>query len=210
MLPASVSARKRDRHNLCSTARHVLETFGARLRRQRDRQQVSLAAIAEQTKIKVALLDALERDDVSQWAVGISDARTCALREGRRTRPEALVREFLEQHSIRPTRRRRSRHSAEGGRRRSVLRRACDTRWLGDAALSESRRAADSSRARACPPRSRCHLPPADPDRWPLRAVHGVEPRGRHDRHSAAATRSRQNHRRDRNDRGRGTCHGKC
>lgn len=85
------------RHNLCSPARHVLETFGTRLRRQRERRQVSLAAIAEQTKIKVALLDALERDDVSQWPVGIF--RRAYLRSYAKVvglDPDALVHEFLE------------------------------------------------------------------------------------------------------------------
>ena len=41
------------------------ESFGARLRAQRERQQVELATIAEQTKIKLSLLEGLERDDVS-------------------------------------------------------------------------------------------------------------------------------------------------
>jgi transcriptional regulator with XRE-family HTH domain len=75
----------------------VLETFGTRLRRQRERRQVSVAAIAEQTKIKAALLDALERDDVSQWPVGIfrrAYLRCYAKAVG--LDPEALVREFLE------------------------------------------------------------------------------------------------------------------
>ena len=38
-------------------------SFGARLRSQRERQQVSLAVIAERTKIKVSLLEGLERDE---------------------------------------------------------------------------------------------------------------------------------------------------
>lgn len=47
------------------------DSFGARLRQQRERQQIALSSIAEQTKIKVSLLEALERDDVSHWPVGI-------------------------------------------------------------------------------------------------------------------------------------------
>src|SRR5579872_5579107 len=97
MLPGSVSAQQRNRHDLCCTATHVLETFGTRLRRQRERRQVSLAAIAEQTKIKMSLLDALERDDVSQWPVGIF--RRAYLRSYAKVvglDPEVLVREFLE------------------------------------------------------------------------------------------------------------------
>lgn len=47
------------------------DSFGARLRQQRERQQIALASIAEQTKIKVSLLEELERDDLSHWPVGI-------------------------------------------------------------------------------------------------------------------------------------------
>jgi transcriptional regulator with XRE-family HTH domain len=47
------------------------ESFGARLREQRERQQIVLAAIADQTKIKLSLLEGLERDDISRWPDGI-------------------------------------------------------------------------------------------------------------------------------------------
>ena len=47
------------------------DSFGARLRQQRERQQIALSSIAEQTKIKVSLLEELERDDLSHWPVGI-------------------------------------------------------------------------------------------------------------------------------------------
>ena len=46
-------------------------TFGPRLRQERERQQISLQAIAESTKISRSLLEALERDDVSRWPTGI-------------------------------------------------------------------------------------------------------------------------------------------
>jgi hypothetical protein len=72
-------------------------TFGARLRQQREQQQVSLTAIAAATKIKVSLLEALERDDVSQWPKGIF--RRAYLRDYARLiglNPETVVREFLE------------------------------------------------------------------------------------------------------------------
>jgi transcriptional regulator with XRE-family HTH domain len=45
--------------------------FGARLRTQRERHGVSLAAIADSTKIKLSLLDELERGDVSHWPLGL-------------------------------------------------------------------------------------------------------------------------------------------
>lgn len=71
-------------------------SFGARLRLQRERQQVPLTAIAEQTKIKVSLLDGLERDDISHWPGGIfrrSYVRAYAHAIG--LEPQAVVDEFL-------------------------------------------------------------------------------------------------------------------
>jgi transcriptional regulator with XRE-family HTH domain len=47
------------------------QAFGARLRLQRERQGISLAAIADSTKIKLSLLAELERGDVSHWPRGI-------------------------------------------------------------------------------------------------------------------------------------------
>jgi cytoskeletal protein RodZ len=47
------------------------ESFGARLRQQREERGIALATIAQQTRIKEALLEALERDDVSQWPSGL-------------------------------------------------------------------------------------------------------------------------------------------
>src|SRR4029450_4292667 len=46
-------------------------TFGTRLRLQREEHQIPLATIAEQTKIKLSLLEGLERDDVSRWPTGL-------------------------------------------------------------------------------------------------------------------------------------------
>src|SRR6476620_1252902 len=45
--------------------------FGPRLRLERERRQISLTSIAENTKISRSLLEALERDDVSRWPTGI-------------------------------------------------------------------------------------------------------------------------------------------
>ncbi len=77
----------------------MAESFGTRLRVQRERQQVTLATIAEQTKIKLSLLDGLERDDVSHWPEGIF--RRAFVRGYARAiglEPEVVVREFLELH----------------------------------------------------------------------------------------------------------------
>lgn len=71
-------------------------TFGGRLRSQREQQHVELAAIADETKINVALLDALERDDLSRWPGGLfrrAYVRTYAQKIG--LDPEQVLREFL-------------------------------------------------------------------------------------------------------------------
>src|SRR3954469_11347762 len=75
------------------------DSFGARLRRRREGQQIALSTIAEQTKIKLSLLEALERDDVSHWPAGIfrrAFIRTYADAIG--LNPDVIVREFLECH----------------------------------------------------------------------------------------------------------------
>lgn len=77
----------------------MASSFGARLRAQRERRLVSLATIAEQTKISLSLLDALERDDVSRWPTGLfrrAFVRAYASAVG--LDPETTVREFLAAH----------------------------------------------------------------------------------------------------------------
>ena len=72
------------------------ESFGAELRQQRERQQIALTVIAEQTKIKLSLLEGLERDDVSHWPSGIfrrAFIRTYAHAIG--LEPDAVVHQFL-------------------------------------------------------------------------------------------------------------------
>ena len=75
----------------------MTSTFGERLRLQREQRQISLAAVAEQTKIKQSLLEALERDDLSHWPLGLfgrSYIRSYAQAIG--LDPAATLREFLE------------------------------------------------------------------------------------------------------------------
>src|SRR5918995_1289925 len=75
------------------------EGLGARLRRQREGRQIDLGWIAEETKIKRSLLEALERDDVSRWPSGIfrrAYVRTYANIIG--LDPDVVLREFLEVH----------------------------------------------------------------------------------------------------------------
>jgi transcriptional regulator with XRE-family HTH domain len=73
------------------------ESFGRRLRRERERRHIALSSIAENSKISLSLLRDLERDDVSKWPPGIfrrSFMRAYAQAIG--LDPEATIREFLE------------------------------------------------------------------------------------------------------------------
>jgi transcriptional regulator with XRE-family HTH domain len=73
------------------------DSFGARLRRRREQQDIALVTIAEQTKIKLSLLEALERGDVSQWPAGIfRRAFVRAYAHAIGLDPDVVVREFLE------------------------------------------------------------------------------------------------------------------
>jgi transcriptional regulator with XRE-family HTH domain len=75
------------------------ESFGARLRQHREEQAIPLITIAEQTKIKFSLLEALERDDVSHWPSGIfRRAFIRAYAHAIGLDPDVVVREFLEVH----------------------------------------------------------------------------------------------------------------
>src|SRR5262245_45930909 len=72
------------------------ESFGARLRQRREEQHIALAAIAEKTKIKQSLLEALEHDDVSHWPSGIfRRAFIRAYAQAINLNPDAIVPEFL-------------------------------------------------------------------------------------------------------------------
>lgn len=75
----------------------VPTTFGARLRSERERRRISIASIAENTKILGALLEGLENDDVSRWPSGFyrrAFIRAYATSIG--LDPEPVVREFGE------------------------------------------------------------------------------------------------------------------
>ena len=75
------------------------ESLGARLRRRREEQRIALSTIAERTKIKSTLLEALERDDISQWPAGIyrrAFIRSYAHAIG--LDPDSVVRDFLEMY----------------------------------------------------------------------------------------------------------------
>jgi Helix-turn-helix domain len=73
------------------------EPFGHRLRRERERRQIPLSSISANTKISVALFEALEREDVSRWPTGIfRRAFIRAYATGIGLDPDPVVREFLE------------------------------------------------------------------------------------------------------------------
>src|SRR5437899_5121185 len=72
--------------------------FGGKLRDARERRGVSLRQIANATKISVAALEALERDDISRLPGGIFSrafVRSYANEVG--LDPEATIREFIAQ-----------------------------------------------------------------------------------------------------------------
>jgi len=73
------------------------QTFGRRLRRERERRKIALASIAENSKISASLFEDLERGDVSRWPSGIfrkSFIRAYAQAVG--LDPDETTREFLE------------------------------------------------------------------------------------------------------------------
>jgi helix-turn-helix protein len=77
----------------------MTETFGARLRTQREEKGVSLDHISRHTKIKVSLLEALERDDLTYWPHGLfgrAYIRSYAQLVGLESEP--LIGEFLQLH----------------------------------------------------------------------------------------------------------------
>ena len=76
-----------------------MDSFGSRLRYERERRQIALKSIAESTKISITLLEGLERDDVSRWPSGIfrkSFIRSYAEAVG--LKPDVVAREFVERY----------------------------------------------------------------------------------------------------------------
>ncbi len=72
------------------------DSFGRRLRIERERRKIPLTSVADKTKISIVLLEGLERDDLSRWPTGIfrrSFLRAYAEAIGLDREP--LLREFL-------------------------------------------------------------------------------------------------------------------
>ena len=79
------------------------ESFGAGLRRERERRQIALSSIAANTKIGLGLLQALERDDLSRWPSGIfRRAFIRAYAEAAGLDPDVITQEFLERYPDAP------------------------------------------------------------------------------------------------------------
>ena len=77
----------------------MTDSFGARLRYERERRQIALRSIAEGTKISVGLLEGLERDDVSRWPCGIfRKSFVRAYAEAIGIDPEPVIREFSQRY----------------------------------------------------------------------------------------------------------------
>src|SRR5262245_19955064 len=73
------------------------DSFGARLRAQRERKRIDLSVIAERTKIRASVFASLERDDPYGWPSGIyRRAFVRAYADVIGLDPEAVVREFVE------------------------------------------------------------------------------------------------------------------
>jgi transcriptional regulator with XRE-family HTH domain len=75
----------------------MTEEFGRRLRRERERRQITLSSISAKTKISKSFFEGLERDDVSRWPTGIfrrAFIRAYATAIG--LDPDEVMREFLE------------------------------------------------------------------------------------------------------------------
>jgi len=71
-------------------------SFGAQLRQHREQRQVALSTIATLTKIKMSLLEGLERDDLTHWPAGIyRRSYIRAYAEAIGLDADSIVREFL-------------------------------------------------------------------------------------------------------------------
>jgi transcriptional regulator with XRE-family HTH domain len=73
------------------------ESFGRRLRHERERRRIDLSTIAETSKISASLFEDLERDNASRWPSGIfRRAFIRAYAQSIGLDPEAIAKEFLE------------------------------------------------------------------------------------------------------------------
>ena len=98
-----------------------MSDFGGKLRAARERRGLSLRQIAASTKISIAALEAIERNDLSKLPGGIFSrafVRSYAIEVG--LDPDATVHEFLERFQALPM---FSRRPPQGARRQMAARR---------------------------------------------------------------------------------------
>ena len=136
-------------------------TFGTRLRQQRERHGIEIAAIAEQTKIKRSLLEALERDDLKYWPTGIfrrSWVRNYAQAIG--ADADAVVRELC---ALYPEEEMSVEAIASALDRAGSERSFSPTLYLVSWLRGVTRRDHAPEAARPAPPRPSLPLPPAPP-----------------------------------------------
>jgi Helix-turn-helix domain len=73
------------------------ESFGSRLRRERERRQIALSSLSANTKISAALFEGLEREDLSRWPPGLyRRAFIRAYAQGIGLDADAITCEFVE------------------------------------------------------------------------------------------------------------------
>jgi transcriptional regulator with XRE-family HTH domain len=159
------------------------ESFGVRLRQQREQQQIALATIAQQTKIKLSLLEELERDDVSHWPTGIfRRAYIRAYAHAIGLDQDVIVREFLELYPE-PVEVVETDSAVQAGdvaawrasppiRLRYLVGSAIDSLWRLRRSVVERSSVANQDSAAMAPPQTRRDavadpLSVRQPDRWP-------------------------------------------
>jgi hypothetical protein len=139
-------------------------SFGARLRQQREGSRVALETIAEQTKIKQALLEGLERDDVSRWPGGIfRRAYIRAYAQAIGLDPDVAVREFVHLYPD-PTQTEIPEPGPEAGDRDQSARPPMRLRYVVESAIGSLSRRGSGAR----PPGGTADPPPPTPARAPL------------------------------------------
>src|SRR5262245_44233502 len=147
-------------------------TFGTRLRLQREEQQIPLATIAEQTKIKLSLLEGLEGDDVSRWPTGIfrrSYFRAYARAIG--LEPDRMLREFQALYPDPDTDENVTEILAQARQLNGQRRPPTRLRFLIDSAVSAlpALHLQSSFRSVSATMKGERHLPPAVPPALPVR-----------------------------------------
>ena len=155
------------------------DTFGPRMRRERERRGISLETIATLTNVSIELWQGFERNDLSRWPKGRLRARLRArLRESRRPRSRRSRRRLLPALPARrppggaadPRAGQADRPRAGGGRRSARSSRAA---WIAAATLTHGGTAAAAAAAPGSASSARSSTPSAGAP--PARARHNAK-----------------------------------